>query len=162
MRPREHYNYDKRRDANEEEGSKRRQGGQRVSHKQSNALLLRGAIWRRACVAFDTRQQAADDFGPAICSDDPRPVAPRWIMPDVLVVAALELSYPVLLIVLMEADNAALHGCSLVAQRRSSADQSRPPRLRTSGGIARRWVRWNARLCENSSLEKCASLESIG
>ena len=33
-----------------------------------------------------------------------------------LVVAALELSYPVLLIVLMEADNAALHGCSLVGR----------------------------------------------
>ena len=101
--------------ANDEEGSKKRQGGERISHKQSNALLLRAAIWRRACVAFGTRQQAADGFGPAICSDDPRPVAPWWIMPDMLVVAALELSYPVLLIVLMEADNAALHGCSLVA-----------------------------------------------
>jgi hypothetical protein len=39
------------------------------------------------------------------------------MMPDMLVVAALELSHPVLLIVLMEADNAALHGCSLVAER---------------------------------------------
>jgi hypothetical protein len=37
------------------------------------------------------------------------------MMPDMLVVAALELSHPVLLIVLMEADNAALHGCSLSA-----------------------------------------------
>jgi hypothetical protein len=83
--------------------------------QQSNTLLLRAEVCRRACVAFGTRQQAADGFGPAICSDDPRPVAPWWIMPDMLVVAALELSYPVLLIVLMEADNAALHGCSLVA-----------------------------------------------
>jgi hypothetical protein len=39
------------------------------------------------------------------------------MMPDMLVVAALELSHPVLLIVLMEADHAALHGCSLVASR---------------------------------------------
>jgi hypothetical protein len=37
------------------------------------------------------------------------------MMPDMLVVAALELSHPVLLIVLMKADNAALHGVSLVA-----------------------------------------------
>ena len=32
-----------------------------------------------------------------------------------LIVATLKLGHPVLLIVLMEADNAALHGCSLVA-----------------------------------------------
>jgi hypothetical protein len=78
--------------------------------------LLCVAIWRRTCVAFDTRQQAAEGFRPALCSDDPRPVAPGWIMPDMLVVvAALELSHPVLLIVLMKADNAALHGVPLVA-----------------------------------------------
>jgi hypothetical protein len=39
-------------------------------------------------------------------------------MPDMLVVTALELSHPVLLVVLMEADDAALHGCSLVAEKR--------------------------------------------
>jgi len=39
-------------------------------------------------------------------------------MPDVLVMAAIQLSHPVLLIVLMEADNAALHGCSLLASKR--------------------------------------------
>jgi hypothetical protein len=38
-------------------------------------------------------------------------------MPDMLGVAALKLSHPVLLIVLMEADNAALHGGSSVAER---------------------------------------------
>jgi hypothetical protein len=37
------------------------------------------------------------------------------MMPNMLVVAALELSHPVLLIVLMETNNAALHGGSLVA-----------------------------------------------
>jgi hypothetical protein len=37
------------------------------------------------------------------------------MMPAMVVVAALELSHPALLIVLMEADNAALHGCALVA-----------------------------------------------
>jgi len=84
-------------------------------NKESNALPLGAAIRRRAYVAFTTRQQAAEGFGPAICSDDPRPVAPGWLMPDMLVVTALELSHPVLLIVLMEADDAALHGCSLVA-----------------------------------------------
>jgi hypothetical protein len=36
-------------------------------------------------------------------------------MPDVLVMAAIQLSHPVLLIVLMKADNAALHGVPLVA-----------------------------------------------
>jgi hypothetical protein len=39
------------------------------------------------------------------------------MMPDMLVVAALKLSHPVLLLVLMEADNVALHGGSLVASR---------------------------------------------
>jgi len=78
-------------------------------------MFLCAAIWRLACVAFDTRQQAAEGFRPAIYGDDPRPVAPWWIMPDVLVMAAIQLSHPVLLIVLMEADNAALHGCSLLA-----------------------------------------------
>jgi hypothetical protein len=115
MRPRQHDHHDKRRYANNEEGSKKRQGGQRVCHKQRNALLLRAAIWRRACVAFGTRQHAADGVGPTIYGDDPRPVAPWGMMPDMLVVAALELSHPVLLIVLMEADNAALHGRALVA-----------------------------------------------
>jgi hypothetical protein len=37
------------------------------------------------------------------------------MMPDMLVVAALELSHPVMFIVLMEAHDAALHGWSLVA-----------------------------------------------
>ncbi len=36
-------------------------------------------------------------------------------MPDMLGMAALKLSHPVLLIVLIEANNAALHGGSLVA-----------------------------------------------
>ena len=34
-----------------------------------------------------------------------------------LIVATLELSHPALIIVLVEADNAALHGCSLVTER---------------------------------------------
>jgi hypothetical protein len=78
--------------------------------------LIRAAVWRRACVACDTRQHAADGVGPALGRDDPRPVAPWGIMPDMLVVAALERSHPVLRIVLMEADNAALHGGSLVPE----------------------------------------------
>lgn len=115
MRPRQHDHHDQSHYTNDEEGSNKRQGGHRLSHQHSNAWLLCAAIWRRACVAFDTRPQVADGFGPALCSDDPRPVAPWWMMPDMLVVAAVKLSHPVLLIVLMEADNAALHGCSLVA-----------------------------------------------
>jgi hypothetical protein len=43
------------------------------------------------------------------------------MMPDVLGVAALELSHPVLLLVLMEANDAALHAGSLVAHRIGSA-----------------------------------------
>ena len=86
-----------------------------ISHQHRNAWLLRAAIRRLACVAFDTRQPAADGFGPAIRSDDPRPVAPWWVMPNMLVMATLKLSHPVLLIVLMEANNAALHGRSLAA-----------------------------------------------
>jgi hypothetical protein len=39
------------------------------------------------------------------------------MMPEVLMVAALKLSHPVLLLVLMEASNAALPGGSLVAER---------------------------------------------
>jgi len=41
-------------------------------------------------------------------------------MPDMSVVAALELSHPVLLLVLMEANHAALHGGSLVVSRPAS------------------------------------------
>jgi len=49
-------------------------------------------------------------------------------MPDVSGMAAFELSHPVLLLVLMEADNAALHGGSLVAQRSGSAAARRAVR----------------------------------
>jgi hypothetical protein len=92
------------------------------------------AIWRHASVALDTRQPATDGVRPAISRDDPRPVAPGWIMPDMLVVAALKLSHPVLLIVLMEANNAALHGCSLVAYR---LRHQRHAAECTSGGAAK-------------------------
>jgi hypothetical protein len=94
---------------------------------KSVSMLLGAAVWRRACVAFDPRQQAAEGFRPAIGSDDPRPVAPWWMMPDMLVVATLELSHPVLLIVLMKADNVALHGCSLLAYRSTLSSIVRPP-----------------------------------
>jgi hypothetical protein len=39
------------------------------------------------------------------------------MMPDVLMVAASKLSHPVRRFVLMEADHAALHGGSLIAER---------------------------------------------
>ena len=134
MRPRQHYHRDKRRYANGEEGSKKRRGGQRLSHQQSHALLLRAAIWRRACVAFGTRQQAAEGFGPAIGSDDPRPVAPWWMMPDMLMVAALELSHPVLLLVLVKSSDAALHAGPTRGQRDAAAPMA--------ATVRRSWARW--------------------
>jgi hypothetical protein len=47
-------------------------------------------------------------------------------MPDMSIVAALKLSHPVLLLVLMEADDAALHGGSRVAERFASAGPRAP------------------------------------
>jgi hypothetical protein len=47
-------------------------------------------------------------------------------MPDVLVMAAIQLSHPVLLIVLMEADDAALHDCSLLASKRPAERRAQP------------------------------------
>ena len=54
-------------------------------------------------------------------------------MPDMLVVAALELSHPVLLIVLMKADNAALHGVPLVAEHSALSGAVRRPVQRVMG-----------------------------
>jgi hypothetical protein len=84
-------------------------------HQSRHVWPLGAAIWRRASVARDTRQPVADGVGLALCRDDPWPMAPGWLMPDVLIVAVLKLSHPVPLLVLMEADNAALHGGPLVA-----------------------------------------------
>ena len=54
-------------------------------------------------------------------------------MPDMLVVAALELSHPVLLIVLVKADNAALHGVPLVAEHSALSGAVRRPVQRVMG-----------------------------
>ena len=54
-------------------------------------------------------------------------------MPDMLVVAALELRHPVLLIILMKADNAALHGVPLVASHAALSGAGRRPVQRVMG-----------------------------
>jgi len=67
----------------------------------------------RKGVALHAVERHADESGPRFLRQDPRPVLPRRIMSDVLGMAALEFGNPVLLFVLMESNNAALHGYRL-------------------------------------------------
>jgi hypothetical protein len=45
----------------------------------------------------------------AFGGQDPRPVAERWLMPDMLPVAAGQVCHPITLLVLMIADDGLLH-----------------------------------------------------
>ena len=66
-------------------------------------------------VTFNTIQFDADEPGPGLLRQDPRPPLPRRIVTDVLTMAAFEVCNPVLLLVLMESDNTPLHD-SILAQ----------------------------------------------
>jgi len=50
----------------------------------------------------------ANGLGAAFGRDDPRPALPRRVVPDVLAVAALELSDPMTFRILMKPDDPAL------------------------------------------------------
>jgi hypothetical protein len=48
----------------------------------------------------------------AFGADDPGTIGPRRVVPNVLVVPALELSNPMLLVILVEANDPSVHGMS--------------------------------------------------
>jgi hypothetical protein len=58
--------------------------------------------------ATQTGKCGAEMLGAALRSDDPQPVLPRWIVTNMLGVAALEVGHPVLFFVLMISDDRAL------------------------------------------------------
>ena len=76
---------------------------------QSDPKWLRQPIARCPLIAFSTGEHLTQGAVPASYRGDPRAARPRWIVAHVLVVPAFELSYPVLLVVLVEADDALLH-----------------------------------------------------
>src|SRR5438309_1269838 len=62
-----------------------------------------------ALVAFPAVQFHAEAAAAALRSDDPWPLRPRRIVPNVLAVAAFEVGHPITGLVLMEANDLALH-----------------------------------------------------
>src|SRR5438477_9197920 len=62
-------------------------------------------VARRTLVALSASQHTAKGTVPTFGCRDPRTIDPWWVMPDVLVVAAFELSNPVVLLILMKAND---------------------------------------------------------
>ena len=67
-------------------------------------------VARCTLVALSASQHTTEDTVPPFGCGDPRTIDPWWVMPDVLVVAALKLSNPVVLLVSMKAHNSLIHG----------------------------------------------------
>ena len=63
------------------------------------------------CIASAASESLSKRFRTAFGRDDPWTVGPRRIVTNVLVVSALELGNPMLLFVLVEADDPSVHGC---------------------------------------------------
>ena len=63
----------------------------------------------KALRAFPASKRFADVACPPLLRNDPRPVSPRWIVPDMPIVSALEFGDPVIFRVLMESNNAPVH-----------------------------------------------------
>jgi hypothetical protein len=66
-------------------------------------------VGRETGVAFLAIKHAAEAARAPLTCCHPRPVRPRRLMPDVLMVSTLELGYPVLLGILVIADDAFFH-----------------------------------------------------
>jgi hypothetical protein len=60
-------------------------------------------------IALATREHLADGTVATSGADDPGAIGPRWIVAHMLVVPTLELSDPMLLVVLVKADDALTH-----------------------------------------------------
>lgn len=61
-------------------------------------------------IALLAREHLSKNIGTALWRDNPRTIGPWWIVSNVLVVTALELRHPMLLFILMKADDAFVHG----------------------------------------------------
>jgi hypothetical protein len=69
-----------------------------------------GHLVMRRQIAYATREGLTKRAGAAFWRDDPGAMGPWGIVPNVLVVTALKLSHPMLLFVLMEANDLSIHG----------------------------------------------------
>ena len=72
-------------------------------------------IRRQTAIAFLTVEHVAEMANTALRRLNPRAVRPRWLMAKMLMVSTLEFSHPMLLFVLLIADNAFLHAVLLIA-----------------------------------------------
>lgn len=82
---------------------------------RSRAVRQRGAIGRRADVAFAAVQHLTNHRASTFRDRNPRTVDPRRIVANVLVMTAVEFSNPMLFVVLVKANDSLLHRCERVA-----------------------------------------------
>lgn len=61
-------------------------------------------------IALLASENSSKTIGTALWCDNPRTIRPWWIVSNVLVVTALELRHPMLLFILMKADDPFVHG----------------------------------------------------
>ncbi len=80
-----------------------------VSSSPSSRVRDGPSIRRRTLGAFDAAQYLAESLRPALRADHPWPVLPRRVVPHMLIVAALELSNPMTLLVLMKPHDATFY-----------------------------------------------------
>jgi hypothetical protein len=66
-------------------------------------------VTRRTFIALLARQEGPEFLSAPLGGDDPWAVGPWWIVPHMLVVATLKLGNPMLLIVLVVADDWSVH-----------------------------------------------------
>jgi hypothetical protein len=61
-------------------------------------------------IALLASENSSKKIGTALWRDNPRTISPWWIVSNVLVVTALEFRNPMLLFILMKADDPFVHG----------------------------------------------------
>lgn len=74
---------------------------------------LCGSVWRRSRIAFLALELSSKSPRPTVRCHHPLASAPRRIVTNVLIVSALERSDPVVLLVLVKADDSLLHFYSI-------------------------------------------------
>ena len=70
-----------------------------------------GVCWRRFVLFFalHTIERCPDPLRAAFAGQNPRPILPGWIVPDVPRVPTVEIGHPVVFFIPMEAGNFAIH-----------------------------------------------------
>jgi hypothetical protein len=72
-------------------------------------VARRKPVTRRTLIALFTWKRLPQHAAATLCRGSPRPIDPRRIVPDMLVVPTFKFSNPVLLIILMEVDDPFIH-----------------------------------------------------